>query len=197
LQLFLLVIGVSLIGAAGIVASPRLAIALAIGGIWSAWPPCWPPTPAPTTACCPHAADLTTATGLGLLTIFACEAAVIGFTVYGPAFIQVRHHASPLTAGYVTGAIAAGWTLCAMLVGHTPAEKDGRLVRLGAGVILVGAILASAWATAHGTMIETAAAFAVLGCGFGLCPRLHRPPHDRRRPADEQAWPPRPCPPPS
>jgi hypothetical protein len=35
-------------------------------------------------------ADLATATGLGLLTIFACEAAVIGFTVYGPAFIQVR-----------------------------------------------------------------------------------------------------------
>lgn len=186
LQLFLLVVGVSLIGAAGVVASPRWAIGLAIGGVIGM------AAMLAANARTHHrllprtAADLRTATGLGLLTIFACEAAVIGFTVYGPAFIQVIHHASPLTAGYVTGAIAAGWTLCAMLVGHTPAEKDGRLVRLGAGVILLGATL-SAWAVPRGTLMEIAAAFCVLGAGFGLCHAFIARRAIAAVPAEEQA----------
>jgi MFS family permease len=167
LQLVLLVVGVSLIGAAGIVASPRWAVALAVGGVAGMAAMLAANTRTHDRLLPKSAADLRTATGLGLLTIFACEAAVIGFTVYGPAFIQARHHASPLTAGYVTGAIAAGWTLCAMVFGHTPADKDGRLVRLGAGVILLGA-LASAWAVARSGLVEITLAFGVLGCGFGL-----------------------------
>nr|WP_295112474.1 MFS transporter [uncultured Caulobacter sp.] len=167
LQLILLVIGVSLIGGAGVVASAQWAAALAIGGVIGMAAMLAANTRTHDRLLPKSAADLKTATGLGLLTIFACEAAVIGFTVYGPAFIQARHHASPLTAGYVTGAIAAGWTLCAMVFGHTPAEKDGRLVRLGAGVILLGAAL-SAWTVARGNLWEIAAAFLVMGCGFGL-----------------------------
>lgn len=186
LQLTLLVIGVSLIGAAGIVASPTWAIALAIGGVIGMAAMLAANAKTHDRLLPRTAADLTTATGLGLLTIFACEAAVIGFTVYGPVFIQMLHHASPLTAGYVTGAIAAGWTLCAMLVGHTPAEKDGRLVRLGAGVVLLGAIL-SAWAVPRGTLIEIAAAFGVLGSGFGLCHAFIARRTIAAVPAEEQA----------
>lgn len=168
LQLTLLVVGVTLIGAAGIVASPTRAIALAIGGVIGMAAMLAANTRTHDRLLPKAAADLRTATGLGLLTIFATETAVIGFTVYGPAFIQARHGASPLLAGYVTGAIAAGWTLCAMVFGHTSAEKDGRLVRLGAGVILLGAIL-SAWTVARGGLWEITGAFVVLGCGFGLC----------------------------
>jgi len=186
LQLTLLVIGVSLIGAAGIVGSPTWAIALAIGGVIGMVAMLAANTRTHDRLLPRTAADLTTATGLGLLTIFACEAAVIGFTVYGPAFIQALHHASPLTAGYVTGAIAAGWTLCAMLVGHTPADKDGRLVRLGAGVILLGAAL-SAWAVPHGNLIEIALAFGVLGSGFGLCHAFIARRAIAAVPAEEQA----------
>jgi MFS family permease len=186
LQLLLLVVGVSLIGAAGVVASPQWAIGLAIGGVIGMAAMLAANARTHDRLLPKTAADLTTATGLGLLTIFACEAAVIGFTVYGPAFIQVIHHASPLTAGYVTGAIAAGWTLCAMLVGHTPAEKDGRLVRLGAGVILLGAVL-SAWAVPRGTLIEIALAFGVLGAGFGLCHAFIARRTIAAVPAEEQA----------
>lgn len=168
LQLTLLVVGVTLIGAAGIVASPQWAIALAIGGVIGMAAMLAANTRTHDRLLPRSAADLRTATGLGLLTIFATEAAVIGFTVYGPAFIQARHDASPLVAGYVTGAIAAGWTFCAMVFGHVPAEKDGHFVRLGAGVILLGAIL-SAWTVARGNLWEITAAFLVLGCGFGLC----------------------------
>ncbi|OYX01801.1 MAG: MFS transporter [Caulobacter vibrioides] len=168
LQLALLVIGVSLIGGAGVVTSPRLAVILAIGGMIGMAAMLAANTRTRDRLLPKSAADLRTATGLGLLTIFACEAAVIGFTVYGPAFIQARHDASPLLAGYVTGAIAAGWTACALVFGHVPAHKDGRFVRLGAGVIALGAAL-SAWAVPRGNLVETSLAFVVLGAGFGLC----------------------------
>lgn len=185
-QLALLVLAVSLIGAAGVVASPHLAIGLAVGGALGM------AAMLAVNARTPHrllprsAADLSSATGLGLLTIFATETAAIGFTVYGPAFIQTQHHASPLLAGYVVGAIAAGWTTCALLVGKVPAERDGRFVRLGALVILIGA-LASAWATPRGTLIETALAFAGLGAGFGLCHAFIARRAIAAAPADEQA----------
>lgn len=186
LQLTLLVIGVGLIGAAGVVASPRWAAGLAIGGCVGMAAMLAANARTRDRLLPRAAADLRTATGLGLLTIFACEAAVIGFTVYGPAFIQARHDASPLMAGYVTGAIAAGWTLCALLIGHVPARKDGRFVRLGAGVILLGA-LASAWATPRGSMVETALAFALLGCGFGLAHAFIARRTIAGAPAEEQA----------
>ena len=51
------------------------------------------------------AGDLTRAAGAGYLMIFALEVATIAFTVYGPAFVQVLHGASPLVAGYVITAI--------------------------------------------------------------------------------------------
>lgn len=186
LQLILLVVGVTLIGGAGVVASARWAATLAVGGVIGMAAMLAANTRTQDRLLPKSAADLTTATGLGLLTIFACEAAVIGFTVYGPAFIQARHHASPLTAGYVTGAIAAGWTLCAMVFGHTPAEKDGRLVRLGAGVILLGAAL-GAWTVARGDLWAIALAFLVMGSGFGLCHAFIARRAIAGAPADEQA----------
>lgn len=168
LQLTLLIVGVSLIGAAGIVSSPALAAACALlgvigmGGMLVA-------NGRTRDRLLPRAvADLTTATGLGLLIMFACEAAAIGFTVYGPAFIQARHAASPLMAGYVTGAIAAGWTVCALLVGGLPQAREGLAIRTGVGTLLVGVIW-SAWAVTRGGLVETGVAFLVIGCGFGVC----------------------------
>lgn len=185
LQLILLVIGVSLIGAAGIVGSAQLAGGLAIGGIIGMVAMLAANARTNDRLLPRSVADLRTATGLGLLHIFACEAAIIGFTVYGAAFIQARHGASPLTAGYVTGAIAAGWTLAALPAGNAPAHKDGLMIRAGATVIVLGAV-ASAWAVARGTLIETAAAFLVLGCGFGLAHAFVARRAIAGAPADEQ-----------
>ncbi|MBU4434962.1 MAG: MFS transporter [Alphaproteobacteria bacterium] len=167
LQLTLLVVGVALIAAAGVVTDPRLAAALAVGGIL-AMAAMLVANRRTEDRLLPYAAgDLSTATGLGLLTVFAFEAAAIGFTVYGPAFIQARLGASPLVTGYVTGAIAAGWTACALAVSNLPAHRDGAAIRAGAGVILVG-VLVGAWAVTHAGLMETAAAMLFLGCGFGL-----------------------------
>ncbi|WP_425996767.1 MFS transporter [Caulobacter sp. DWR1-3-2b1] len=168
LQLTLLIVGVSLIGAAGIVSSPVLAGVCALLGVIGMGAMLVANGRTRDRLLPRAVADLTTATGLGLLIMFACEAAAIGFTVYGPAFIQARHAASPLMAGYVTGAIAAGWTICALLVGGLPQAREGLAIRAGVGTLLVGVIW-SAWAVTRGGLIETGIAFLVIGCGFGLC----------------------------
>ena len=168
LQLTLLIVGVSLIGAAGIVSSPVLAGVCALLGVIGMGAMLVANGRTRDRLLPRAVADLTTATGLGLLIMFACEAAAIGFTVYGPAFIQARHAASPLMAGYVTGAIAAGWTICALLVGGLPQAREGLAIRAGVGTLLVGVIW-SAWAVTRGGLIETGVAFLVIGCGFGLC----------------------------
>lgn len=186
LQLTLLIIGVSLIGLAGVVASPALAGAFAALGLVGMGAMLVANRRTRDRLLPRAVADLTTATGLGLLIMFACEAAAIGFTVYGPAFIQARHHASPLMAGYVTGAIAAGWTLCAMLVGGLPPAREGVAIRAGVGTLLFGVIW-SAWAVTRGGLVETGLAFLVIGCGFGLCWAFLARRVIAGAPADEQA----------
>jgi MFS family permease len=186
LQLTLLIIGVSLIGAAGVVSSPLVAGLCALLGLVGMAAMLAVNVRSHDRLLPRTVADLTTATGLGLLIMFACEAAAIGFTVYGPAFIQARHHASPLLAGYVTGGIAAGWTACAMLVGGLPAKREGAAIRLGVGLLLVGIVL-SAWAVTRGGLWETGLAFLVIGCGFGLCWAFLARRVIAGAPADEQA----------
>ncbi|MFT4252913.1 MAG: MFS transporter [Caulobacter sp.] len=167
-QLALLVIGVSLIGAAGVTASPTTAATCAVLGVAAMAAMLAVNRASPDRLLPRGAADLSTATGLGLLVMFACEAAAIGFTVYGPAFIQARHGASPLVAGYVTGGVAAGWTVCAMLVGRLKAEREPLAIRAGALLILAG-VVASALAVTRGGLWSTGLSLLAVGCGFGLC----------------------------
>lgn len=185
-QLALLILGVSLIGAAGIVSSAALAGLCALLGLVGMAAMLAVNVRSKDRLLPRTVADLTTATGLGLLIMFACEAAAIGFTVYGPAFIQARHHASPLMAGYVTGAIAAGWTACALLIGGLPVRHEGLAIRSGVGLLLAG-IIASAWAVTRGGLVETGLAFLVIGCGFGLCWAFLARRVIAAAPADEQA----------
>ncbi len=185
-QLAFLVAGVALIGTAGVVGDPRLAALLAIGGVLSMTAMLVANRRTRDRLLPRAAGDLSTATGLGLLTVFAFEAAAIGFTVYGPAFIQARQGASPLVTGYVIGAIAAGWTTCALAVSNLPPQRDGVAIRTGAGVILVG-VLASAWAVTQSGLWEIALALLVLGCGFGLSWAFIARHAIASAPADEQA----------
>lgn len=185
-QLLLLVVGVSLIGAAGVAASPAVAGACAVLGA-AAMAAMLAVNRASPDRLLPRAtSDLSTATGLGLLTMFACEAAAIGFTVYGPAFIQARHAVSPLTAGYVTGAIAAGWTVCALLIGGLKAEREALAIR-GGSLLILAAVGAAALAVTRGGLWTTAGAFLAVGCGFGLCWAFLARRAIAGAPADEQA----------
>ena len=110
-QLVVLTAGVTLIAAAGVVSALWMAAALAFAGLASLALLLRIDAKAGGVLLPLSAGDLTRAAGAGYVMIFALEVATITFTVYGPAFVQVLHGASPLVAGYVITAIAAGWTV--------------------------------------------------------------------------------------
>lgn len=115
-----------------------------------------------------EAGNLRTSAGQGYFIIFAAEAAAIGFSVYGAAFLQAIHGLSPLLAGFIVGGIAAGWTLTALLVSRGGAGHDALWLRLGVAIILIGMIFAS-WAVPRASPGVVAVAMVLLGSGFGLC----------------------------
>jgi len=167
-QLALLVVGVSLIAAAGVVPSHAAAALCALFGVLAMAALLWVNGRADDRLLPRAAGDLTTATGLGLMVIFFCEAATVGFSVYGPTFIQVLHGASPLLSGYVIGGIAAGWTGCSFAVAGLKPRHEGLAIRLGAVVIAVG-VAWGAWELVHGGLVGVVLSMICLGSGFGIC----------------------------
>ncbi len=112
-------------------------------------------------------ADLTSAEGLGLFTVFAFCAATVGFNTYGPAMMQALHGASPVVAGYVMVTEAMAWTVMAFAVSGVKPDKGALPVRLGAVLVCVG-FVAVCYVTPHGPLWAIAAAAIVQGAGFGL-----------------------------
>lgn len=166
LQLLVLGAGVTLIAAAGITGSLALDVALGVGGLASIWLLLKLDARAGGVLLPRGAGDLTTAAGAGYFVIFALEASTIGITVYGPAFVQTLHHASPLVAGYVITAIAAGWTIVALLVAGIQ-NRDGLMIRLGATGVAAG-LIGAAWVLPYGNLLTIVAAMALIGAGFGV-----------------------------
>jgi MFS family permease len=185
-QLALLTIGVSLIAAAGVVGGQLVPALCAVFGVVAMAAMLLVNGRSDNRLLPKAAGDLTTATGLGLLVIFACEAAAIGFTVYGPAFIQALHGASPLLSGYVIGGVAAGWTACSFAVAGLGPGREGLAIRLGATIIVVG-VAWGAFEMAHGSLVGVALSMITLGAGFGVCWAFLAKRVIGGAPADEQA----------
>lgn len=111
--------------------------------------------------------DPTSAAGAGYIMIFTLSAASIGYSVYGSAIMQALFGTSPLVAGYVLGAEAMSWTLCALAVASLRAEWHALFIKLGALAVLVGvASLAVTMRTGPLAAIIVSSIF--LGGGFGL-----------------------------
>lgn len=115
-----------------------------------------------------EAGNLKSAAGQGYFIIFATEAAAIGFSVYGAAFLQAIHGLSPLLAGFIIGGIAAGWTLAALFVSRRGVTRDALWLRLGVAIIVIGMMFGS-WAVPRASPATVAIAMVLLGTGFGLC----------------------------
>ena len=164
-QLVVLTAGVTLIAAAGMVGAVWQSAALGLAGLASLALLLRIDARAGGILLPLSAGDLTRAAGAGYLMIFGLEVATIAFTVYGPAFVQVLHHASPLVAGYVITAMAAGWTVAAMLAAGVK-DRDGLMIRLGASLVVIGTAW-GAWAMARGSITSITLAMLVTGVGFG------------------------------
>jgi MFS family permease len=164
-QLVVLTLGVTLIAAAGVVGQTWQAALLGAAGMASLALLLRIDAKAGGVLLPLSAGDLTRAAGAGYFMIFALEVATITFTVYGPAFVQALHGASPLVAGYVITAIAAGWTVFAMLVAGVQ-NRDGLMIRGGATFVVIGTVW-GAWAVARGSIPTIVLSMIVMGAGFG------------------------------
>jgi MFS family permease len=167
-QLALLTVGVTLIAAAGVVPGHGTAAVCAALGALAMAALLLVNGRSPDRLLPRAAGDLTTATGLGLMVIFFCEAATVGFSVYGPTFIQVLHGADPLLSGYVIGGIAAGWTGMSFAVANLKPRHEGRAIRLGAAVIAAG-VAWGAFEMVRGGLLGIVLSMILLGAGFGIC----------------------------
>jgi len=115
------------------------------------------------------------ATRLGVLYGVMCLLiAAMTTEIFVPYFLQQIHGLGPLAAGYMTAAMAAGWTLAALLSASRTGDAAERLIRLGPAVI-VAALLALAWMTAQihwlRSLLGVASyclALAGVGLGIGL-----------------------------
>ena len=109
--------------------------------------------------------------------VYACVALLlVGTTteIFVPYFLQNLHGYTPLAAGYLTAAMAAGWSAASLLSsGRTGARAD-QMLRLGPVVCTLG-LLALAWlvpqqrgaAVVHGGLLGVALAAVGFGVGVG------------------------------
>lgn len=111
------------------------------------------------------------ATRLGVLYGVMCLLiAAMTTEIFVPYFLQQIHGLGPLAAGYMTAAMAAGWTLAALLSASRTGDAAERLIRLGPAVI-VAALLALAWMTAQIhwlTSVLGVASYCLALAGVGL-----------------------------
>ncbi|KAF1041498.1 MAG: putative multidrug-efflux transporter [Herbaspirillum frisingense] len=109
--------------------------------------------------------------------VFACiSLLVIGSCVeiFVPYFLQMLHGYQPLAAGYMTAAMAGGWSVGSLLSSGRAGRAADRLVRLGPvlmalGLMALAVLLPGTWIAA-GAFADAAivAALAAAGMGIGL-----------------------------
>ena len=166
LQVAVLGAGIIAIAAAGVVSDAPRQLALGVGGLVLLALFLRLDARAPAALLPRSAADPFSKVGAGLAMVFCLSAASVSYTVYGPALFQALYGASPVTAGYVLGCEAFGWTAMALLIASS--ARPGRAIRAGA-VLVTLAVAALSVAVPHTRLIAIAAVGAVMGCGFGLC----------------------------
>ncbi|MDP3173515.1 MAG: MFS transporter [Phenylobacterium sp.] len=166
-QLALVVAGVCAIGAADVVGLVWAQCVLVVTGLGLlAWA-LMLGAHAPASLFPRSASDLRTVVGAGYFAFFVQAAASIGFSVYGPAFLQSLHGLGALSAGYMIGLEAIGWTAAALVVANLDEKHHGMLIRWGGALVAV-AVAWLAWAMRYGDLVACAAGAVLLGVAQGL-----------------------------
>lgn len=95
--------------------------------------------------------------------------------IYVPYFLQTIHLFSPLTAGYLTAIMAAGWTIGALFSANKTGDIVIRIIRTGPVIIFVSLIILAVL-THNQQLIESWPLFVIyliamagVGLGIGVC----------------------------
>jgi MFS family permease len=115
--------------------------------------------------------------GAPLGAIYACIALLlIGTTteIFVPYFLQVLHGHTPLTAGYMTAAMAAGWSVGSLASSGRPASSTQMLMRTGP-LLCVVSLLMLACVIPDNTLLSPASTMTIqilaliaVGAGVGI-----------------------------
>lgn len=95
--------------------------------------------------------------------------------IYVPYFLQTIHHFSPLSAGYLTAIMAAGWTIGALFSANKTGTIVLKIIRTGPVIIFISLIVLAVL-THNQQLIESLPLFLVylvamtgVGLGIGVC----------------------------
>ncbi|WP_175856314.1 MFS transporter [Burkholderia anthina] len=133
------------------------------------------------------------ATPLGAIyAVMSLLMAAMTTEIFVPYFLQIIHGMTPLVAGYLTAAMAAGWTLASLYsAGHGDDGAD-RLIRLSPVVVLAALLVLAAtmpldaWRGALLGAVVYGVALAAVGFGIGLSwPHLLARVFSAARPGEE------------
>lgn len=166
-QLAIVLVGVGLVGAADLTASPLVAGLLCAASLAAFIVSVRVPVDIRDSLFPREAGDPASVIGAAYVSFFAFTAAATGFSVYGPALLQKLFHLSPLFAGYAAGLESLGWTAAALAVAGLSERWHPPVLRLGA-VSLVVSLAVLALVMRAGPLWAILAAATLLGAGFGL-----------------------------
>ena len=114
-----------------------------------------------------RATDLDHPVGCGIAMTFVLSLSMMSFLVYGPILLIRLYGLTPLEAGLVVVAESLGWGAGALLLSGLARAHEGRLIRIGSGLLLAG-LVAQAWLVPHGPLWLVVAAAFFGTAGFGV-----------------------------
>lgn len=92
--------------------------------------------------------------------------------IYVPYFLQTIHHFSPLSAGYLTAIMAAGWTIGALFSANKTGPIVLKILRTGPVIIFISlvvlAILTPNLQLVHSIVLFIIYLIAMMGVGLGI-----------------------------
>ncbi|GAB1440709.1 MFS transporter [Providencia sp.] len=95
--------------------------------------------------------------------------------IYVPYFLQTIHHFSPLSAGYLTAVMAAGWTIGALFSANKTGFTVLRIIRTGPVIIFISLIILAV--LTHNQQLTDSVTLSIVylvammgvGLGIGIC----------------------------
>ena len=114
-----------------------------------------------------HATSLAHPVGCGIVMTFMLCLSMMSFLVYGPILLIRLYGLTPLEAGLVIVTESLGWTAGAFFLSGLAPTREGRLIRIGSGLLLAG-LAAQAWFVPHGPLWLVVASAFLGNAGFGM-----------------------------
>ncbi len=111
--------------------------------------------------------NLSHAIGNGVLTTFLLCLCIMSFLVYGPLILIRLYDMTPFEAGAVVMLETLAWGFAAITFSGTSAENEGRLIRSGSALVVIG-LVGMALVLPRGPIWAIALMVIVSNGGFGM-----------------------------